>query len=433
MVCHGLRARQLEWKREQARENRIQRFRFGEIRKQIGEQTGRIGKQVLHTCYRQVAVPDFFQVFDSALESGDPVQALRSLADELRAGGRYDLLFDIRGMIARLELGLPPIWNAPAASFPAELRPKYDEAVYAAAREAGRLYLEAGNIPAGYRYFHAIGETAPVIAALDGLGADYDPGEQLEGVIAIALEHGLHPRKGIELILHRHGMCRAITAFGMYPVEKDRRECIAMLVRELHAEVVDRMRRTIEQQEGAASATKSLPELMTGRDWLFGEYDYYVDTSHLTSLIPYCLEPVDAITLGLIDELCEYGRHLSQNFVFRGQPPFENGYVGYQHYSRALLGRDTEVNITYFREKLAEPVAADVAQVLVMLLARIGRYREGLDIFVDYLTGEDPAYLRCPGAIELALEAHETRRMADIARERQDVVSYAAARVLAAR
>jgi len=34
---------------------------------------------------------------------------LCSVAEELRADGRYDLLFDIRGMLARLELGLPPI------------------------------------------------------------------------------------------------------------------------------------------------------------------------------------------------------------------------------------------------------------------------------------------------------------------------------------
>src|SRR5262249_26441947 len=159
--------------------------------------------------------------------------------------------------------------------------------------------------------------------------------------------------------------------------------------------VVDRMRRTIEQQESVAPDSSKLPELMAGRDWLFGEFHYYVDTSHLCSLIPYCLEPVDAGTLGLIDELCEYGQHLSPNFAFRGQPPFEDGYVGYQHYTGALMDRDNEAHLTYFREKLP---SADVAQILVMLLARIGRYREALDIFVEHLGGEDPAYLRCPGA-----------------------------------
>src|SRR5262249_5342672 len=104
--------------------------------------------------------------------------------------------------------------------------------------------------------------------------------------------------------------------------------------------------------------------------------------------------------------------------------------VGYQHYVRALLGRDTATHLNYFRDKLP---SADVAQVLVMLLARIRSYREALDIFVEHLGGEDPVYLRCPGAIELAFEACEIERMAEIARERQDVVSYAAARVLAAR
>jgi hypothetical protein len=122
---------------------------------------------------------------------------------------------------------------------------------------------------------------------------------------------------------------------------------------------------------------------------------------------------------------------LSPNFAFKGQPPFEDGYVGYQHYTRALLGMDADEHLNYFREKLA--TGSDVAQVLVMLLARMGRYREGLGIFLEYLGGEDAAYLRCPGAIELAYEAGEIGRMAEVARERQDIVSYAAARVLAAR
>jgi hypothetical protein len=96
-----------------------------------------------------------------------------------------------------------------------------------------------------------------------------------------------------------------------------------------------------------------------------------------------------------------------------------------------LLGKDTDEHLSYFRQNLA--AGTDVAQVLVMLLARLERYREALDVFMEHLGGEDPAYLRCPGAIELALEAGEIARMAEVARERQDIVSYAAARVLAAR
>jgi len=45
---------------------------------------------------------------------------------------------------------------------------------------------------------------------------------------------------------------------------------------------------------------------------------------------------------------------------------------------------------------------------------------------------EDPAYLRCPGAIELAHEAREFARMREISRDRGDLVGYAAARILTA-
>jgi len=381
-------------------------------------------------------VPDFFQALDSALESVDPIQALDALTCELRAAGRYDLWFDIRGMRKRLELGLPPIWTGSPSAFPPDLRPAYDDAIFAAAREAGELYLAAGNIPAGYRYLRAVGDTAPVAAALEKTRAE-DLGDSLEDVISIALQHGLYPLKGIELILRHHGMCRAITAFGTYPVEKDRQDCIALLVRELHAEVVERMARTIEQQEGVAPSVRSLPELMTGRDWMFGEYDYYVDTSHLVSLIPYCLEPVDVQTLQLLDELCAYGRRLAPNFAFKGQPPFEDGYVDYGHYIQALMGRDTESQINYFRARItnaaADGSAADHAQLLVVLLARLERYQEALAIFLEYLTNQDPAFLRCPSAIELAYEAKDYVRMRELSRARQDVVSYAAAQIMTAR
>src|SRR5687768_15302919 len=109
---------------------------------------------------------DLFAAVDMALDSVSPGETLAMLARQFHEMGRYDLLFEARGMAKRLELGLPLIQTEPSSSFPEHLRPAYEEAIVAAAREAGELYLQAGNIPAGYRYLRAIGETASVASAI---------------------------------------------------------------------------------------------------------------------------------------------------------------------------------------------------------------------------------------------------------------------------
>lgn len=374
---------------------------------------------------------DLFEAVDNALAWASPAEALQMLASEFRQMGRYDLQFEARSMAKRFELGLPPIQTESSASFPEDLRPAYEEAIMAAAREAGELYLEAGNIPAGYHYFRAIGDIAPVAAAIEKA----EPAEgTVEGVVAVAFQEGVHPAKGLELMIRHHGMCRAITAFGMYAVEKNREECFALLVNALYSEIVERMSRVIESQEGAAPIATRLPEFMKDREWLFGEYDYYVDTSHLTSLIPYCMDVKDEGTLRSLADLCEYGRRLSPHFAFRAQPPFEDGYVDYGHYIKALLGQDAEEHIRHFHAKAAradpDEEGTEAAQLLVSLLNRLGRYEEALEVFSRYLKEEDPTYLRCPTAMQLCHAAADYQALQQIARERGDVLSYAAAKFL---
>jgi hypothetical protein len=376
---------------------------------------------------------ELFVAVDAALKSGTPAEALDMLAREFQQRGWYDLLFEARGMAKRLELGLPLIQTESSTSYPEHVRPAYETAVVAAAREAGELHLKAGNIPGGYRYLAAIGELAPVAAAIDRA----EPGDDIEDVIAIAFQHGVHPAKGLQLILQSQGICRAITAFGMHATEKGREECIALLVSAIHAEIVERMIRAIEQQEGAAPPATSLPELMKGRDWLFGDWDYYVDTSHLTSIIPYCLVATRPTTLRLLDELCEYGCRLSPNFAFRGEPPFENGYVDFSHYLKAMVGIDAEPHLHHFYNKAVEAQAAgdavgtEAAQTLVVLLGRLGRHREALEAFSRFLSNEDLRYLRCPTAMQLSYSAADYECLRETARDRGDLLSYTAARLLA--
>lgn len=373
---------------------------------------------------------DILPELDRILESGDHAGSLDFLIEQFRRNRKFSLVFEARLMKKRLELGLPLIQTEASSEFPADQRAAYDQAVMEAARETGELFLADGNIERAWPYFRAIGETAPVAAAIEQVA----PAENLDAVIAIAFQEGVHPAKGLQLILAQHGMCRAITSFGMYPVQKDRAQCISILVRSLHAEIVDRLSRTIESQEGIKPESAGIIDLIANREWLFGEYDYYVDTSHLVSLLPYCTEVTDPAVLRLFHELCAYGQRLSPQFQSPGQPPFENPYVDYGEYVQARLGCEVDDRIAHFRRKLTEnapeQAAEGPAQVLITLLVSLARYEEALEVSLAYLGGEGSAAGPCPSALQICYLSKNYDRLKELAAGRGDLLTYAAASAL---
>ena len=95
----------------------------------------------------------------------------------------------------------------------ADKRPEYEKAFVQAAREAGELFLAENDIPRAWPYFRAIGEPAPVVAAIERT----DEHENMAAIIEIAYQEQIHPRKGFELILKHYGICRAISSVFQYP------------------------------------------------------------------------------------------------------------------------------------------------------------------------------------------------------------------------
>jgi hypothetical protein len=369
-----------------------------------------------------VAASATLEQLDPLLQTGDVSGGLDFLAERFRSENEWPLVFEARLMKKRLELGLPLVLTQDASEFPPATRASYEEAMVAAAREVGHGFLSMGNIGRAWPYFRAIGELAPMVEAVESV----ESGEQVETAIAIAFQEGVHPSKGLGLILHEHGMCRALTAFGMQQVQKDRDKCIALLVRALHAEILLRMGSEIAARDGAPTTATSLIAMMADRDDLFGPYDYYVDTSHLLSLLPYSLEVSDKEILGLFHELCEYGQRLAPCFQPKGDPPFENPGRDYGQYVLAMLGDDVDSRIAHFR-KIAEDSVGDTnpAQFLVNLLVRLERYSEALDVSLKFL-GEE-RQLSCPTAIQLCRMASDFDRLKQLARERNDLLSYVAA------
>jgi len=366
---------------------------------------------------------------ENLLQSEDPAKSLDLLISHYRSSGDLALLFEAKLMKKRLELGLPLIREDASSGPRSEAFEVYEQSMVGIAREIGELALERRDIEGAWRYFRAIGEPSAVASAIDQLSED----EGSDALIDIAFQQGAHPVKGLAFIVAQHGMCRAITAFGMYPVRNGRSECIALLVRKLHAEVVERIARTIESQEGKRPESTNITELIEDRDWLFGEYDTYVDTSHLFSLLPYSTEIEDREILELYRQLCDYGAHLSSMFQARGQSPFENPFVDYGSYVRARLGINPDDQVEHFRKKLAESDPEETgtapAELLVNLLLELDRYEEALEVGRQHLS--DATYeLACPSILRLCQMAGKFTEMKQLARERGDLLSYVAATAL---
>ena len=371
-----------------------------------------------------------FEALGPMLESGEPVSSLDYLIRRFRESKEYHLMFEAKIMKKRLELGLPLIQAPNLGTLLPDVQAKYQQFLVEAAQETGELFLASGDIPKAWPYLRATGDVKRVAAAIEKAG----PGENVEGIIEIAFMQGVHPAKGLELVIEKFGICRALTYFGGNGGEKDREKCIGVLARSIYSELVASLDNAIEEREGHKTGLASITELIEARDWLFGEYSSYIDPSHVVSVLQYSPEVTGPETLRQFHDLCEYGKRLSANFQFPGRPPFENPFVDYDHFVQALRGIDVDAHVAHFRKKIDETETAGnwPAQILINLLVRVDRYREALEVSLEYLPRANASEIACPTAQQLCELAGDFDRLASLARERGDVLTYVAAHLEAA-
>lgn len=370
---------------------------------------------------------DPFDQLEQTLRQSGAGEGFDYLIRHFEQRHEYGRMFDAALMKKRHEMGLP---LAPAAglTMTPEQRQSYDDYTVAAARQAGQRFLEAGEIAKAWPYFRALGDAEPVRTAIDRLAPD----QGNDAVIDIALGERLHPRKGFEVLLAQHGTCRAITVFHQYPDPATREEALALLARTLHTELIDNLRRVIERAEGAAPAGSTVGELIANRtEWLFGEYCYHVDVSHLMSVVRFAAESDEQRTLEMALEMAEYGTHLYGDLQYRGDPPFEDFHRDHAIYLNARLGRGVDEAIAHFRQKVAsydyDQIGTYPAQTLVRMLLKLGRPPEAVEVFEQFVGETDPAYLSCPPLDDLCRLARDFERLKGLARQQDDLLRYAAA------
>jgi hypothetical protein len=372
-----------------------------------------------------------FDELQRTLNTDGPRAAIDRLCTELRASKNYNELFYALLLKKRHELGVSPLPTGASADLPASVHAEYEDAIRQAGRLVGNLFLEEGDIPQAWTFFRMLGEPEPVAKALD----KYQPGEDddFQPLLEIAFHQGVHPKKGFDLILERHGICSAITSVGGdLPLPQEVREyCYKRLVRALHEQLRDRLRMEIERQEGTAPPqSATVPELIAGRPWLFEDDLYHVDISHLSAVVQMSAQLSPCPELNLARELCAYGEKLSPRLQMEGDPPFDNQYHDLGIYLSILAGDRVDEGLAHFRAKVESADPAEVgtfpAEVLVNLLLKINRPAQALEVAQKYLATANERQLSCPGIAELCQRVRDYRPLVAVARERQDPVNFMA-------
>ena len=373
---------------------------------------------------------DVFDQVRDALASGDVEAGFELAIDRFRNERSYPMIFEARLMQKRHALGMPLIQTEPWSNLGEDCQSAYESATVEAAREVGTLFLNDGEIGRAWPYFRAIGEKDLVREAIEQCD-DGASGEALDGIIEVAYHEQVNPKKGFELILKHYGTCRAITNFSQYPVEEGRADCAELLAENVHSELLANIKHAVEQKEGQAPEGDDLGAIVEERGWLFEGNAYYLDTSHVSSLVQMAPAIDRERTLELLLGMARYGSRLSEMYQFPGNPPFENVFEDYAAYISTVLRRDVEAGLEHFRRKIetCDPNIAGTtpAQVLVNLLVRLGRPGEAADVALEHLSEADPQFLTCPNALQLCQMAQDYKRLAEVARNRRDLLSFAAA------
>ncbi len=373
---------------------------------------------------------DVFDQVRDALASGDVEAGFELAIDRFRNERSYPMIFEARLMQKRHVLGMPLIQTEPWSNLGEDCQSAYESATVEAAREVGTLFLNDGEIGRAWPYFRAIGEKDLVREAIEQCD-DGASGEALDGIIEVAYHEQVNPKKGFELILKHYGTCRAITNFSQYPVEEGRADCAELLAENVHSELLANIKHAVEQKEGQAPEGDDLGAIVEERGWLFEGNAYYLDTSHVSSLVQMAPAIDRERTLELLLGMARYGSQLSEMYQFPGNPPFENVFEDYAAYISTVLRRDVEAGLEHFRRKIetCDPNIAGTtpAQVLVNLLVRLGRPGEAADVALEHLSEADPQFLTCPNALQLCQMAQDYKRLAEVARNRRDLLSFAAA------
>lgn len=292
--------------------------------------------------------------FDEHLRDQGISGGLEFLQQKFSDEKSYHQLFEVMKMRARFESGLPLLYTEDLQDVAAEKQRDFEERLVSSCRLVGKLFFESGDAQNGWLYFQPVGDSAEASRLLQCIPVD---DENRDEIVHVALNEGVAPEYGFQLMLESMGTCNSITAFdgqiNQMPKET-RKGCAVLLVKHLYRELCENVAGHIEKQENECPGDSSLSGMTEGRPWLFEGGGHHVDTTHLASVVRIARYIDDVETVELAKQLASYGQQLDSQFHFDGDVPFESIYEDHLRYFESLAGGDPANVNAWFHRKLTE-------------------------------------------------------------------------------
>tara|TARA_B100000809_G_C15127104_1_gene526739 strand:+ start:627 stop:1793 length:1167 start_codon:yes stop_codon:yes gene_type:complete len=370
-----------------------------------------------------------FTQLENAFQQGGTQEVLQQLADQLLQDEKYHELFEARKMEVRHRLGLPLLYSDSGDELTDDQRDELEDGLISACREVGLALMKSGRLGEGWMYLRPAGEKT---AAQHILAEAEVTSENMDEFVEIALQEGVHPARGYQMVLENYGTCNSITMFeslGHQLPHADQKALAELLLRHVHSELLSSLTSDISSQQGEDPGQDTLQALVDGREWLFGEHSYHIDTTHLASTVRFsrCLADPEVLRLAL--DLTHYGRCLSEQFQYAGDEPFADIYLSHALFFQALLGENLEEALGHFLDR-AENVSRDefgtaAAEVYVDLLARVGQHEEAIEASKQLLPPGTHTMGHAPSLLELSEMAEDYQTLLSLSREAEDLLGFA--------
>ena len=385
---------------------------------------------------------DDFMMLEQLADNEGLQAAAQELVERMRQQKLYPELFEARKMLHRVELGLPPVQVDPigahgkksgAIQQDPQVQDELDKRLLDACREVGGDLMRSGRLQEGWMYLRAVGDDA---FASEAMAAVEPTQDNLDLLLNLYVHEGVDIGRGTELCLKMRGTCNTITMLDSIVAMRgrsDQQAAVEALVKHVHQELLANL---------IADVTRRMPQVNAPEDhtivaWLglvpglLRDGTYHLDTTHLASTVRFARVLDDPSTLRLAADLAEYGRQLHAQYQYSSEEPFADLYPMSLAWFRALLGEHVDAALRVFRQK-AESIDLEEhgtigIETYADLLARIGRPDEAGKYLIRTMPDGMRPFGVAPSLIELSSASGEFQPMKDHAKQRGDLIGFAAA------
>ena len=378
-----------------------------------------------------------FEDFSQTLKKSGAGPSLEYLKQQFEQSGEYHKLFEILKMMVRQQMSLPLAFESQPQQLPEATERALEQGILDACRKVGTHLFRAGRPEEGWMYLQPVGDRALNRQLLRAVAINE---ETKPAVIELAVGHGVDPAYGFAMMLEQSGVCDAITTIDVQTSQgqftpEDRSEVCQTLLEYFYNQLLERVIDEVVKRQQSSSSDRpsntTLGELLTAHDWIVTETGHHVDATHLASVVRLSQDVSKPEHIQMARDLTAYGMRLSDDFQYRGEPPFESIFIDYQMWFDARLGNSeaqVQAAIDFFTAKMDAAEEFDqpvVIETLVGLLVNVNRHSEALELALTRLAGKFEQRGIAPGLFDIANTPELKTRLSAYFEAHDDLLGYA--------